>query len=167
MKRYFYVLLSLFILPMANTCSAQVADPAPVVRSITRCWRVISHELSTIYGLEDEEIMRYSKQNICFTNDSVRMFNSVLHTPKYSIRKVNAEDYAKNNFECSKSKLAIMTDSVYEITISSVTKTAETGAEFTMTNVIAFDDDFLYVVVDGVIFKLFATDRKVETKGAR
>jgi|GEM_PF-6372501 len=167
MNKYFYVLLSLFFFPRENTCFAQVADQAQVVRSITRCWRVIGHEVSPIYGLEEEEIKSYSKQKICFTADSVRMFNSVLHTPKYAIRKVNAEDYAKINFECSKKALAIMTDSVYEITITSVTRPAEAGGFYTLTNVIAFDDDFLYIVVDGVIFKLFATDRKIEVKGAQ
>ena len=167
MNKYLYVLLSLLFFPRANTCSAQVADQAQVVRSITRCWRVIGHEVAPIYGLEEEEIKSYSKQKICITADSVRMFNSVLHTPKYAIRKVNAEDYAKTNFECSKKALAIMTDSVYEITITSVTRPSEDGGAYTLTNVIAFDDDFLYVVVDGVIFKLFATDRKIEVKGAQ
>ncbi|MCW3121477.1 MAG: hypothetical protein JWQ38_969 [Flavipsychrobacter sp.] len=167
MKRYLFALLLLSFLTWGNTCSAQVADSAKLVRSLTRCWRVISHEVSPIYGLDDEDIKRYSKQNVCFTRDSVRMFSNTLYTPTYSIKKVNAEEYATTNFECSKNKLAILTDTVYELTISSVTKPSPTGAIYKMTDVLAFDDDFIYAVVDGVIFKLFAADRKVESKGAR
>ena len=33
-----------------------------------------------------------------------------------------------------------------------------------MTNVIAFDEDCIYVVVDGVIFKLFDASRKTERR---
>jgi hypothetical protein len=167
MKRYFYVLTLLSMLTWENTCSAQVADSAKLVTSLTRCWRVISHELSSIYGLEDDEIKRYSKQNVCFTGDSVSMFYGIVFAPKYSIKKVNAEDYAKNNFDCSKSRLAILTDSVFEITISSITKPSQNGTVHKMTDVIAFDNDFIYVVVDGVIFKLFAADRKTEGRSSR
>lgn len=167
MNRYYCLLLSFLILSGVNTCAAQIVDTNKVVHELNRCWRVVSHEVSPIYGLEDEEIKRYSKQRICFRADSISMFNSILMAPKYSIKKLNAEDYARKNFDCSRMSLAIIADSVYEITISSVTRPDKNGAIFNMTDVIAFDGDFIFVVLDGVIFKLFATDRKIEAKGSR
>lgn len=167
MNRYYCILLSFLILSRVNTSTAQIVDTNKVVRELNRCWRVVSHEVSPIYGLEDEEIKRYSKQRICFSRDSIVMLNSVLLAPAYSIKKVNAEDYARKNFDCGRMSLAIIADSVYEIRISSVTRPDKTGAVYKMTDIIAFDDDFIYVVLDGVIFKLFAADRKIEAKASR
>jgi hypothetical protein len=92
------------------------------------------------------------------------MYAGTLYEPKYSIRKVNAENYAKDNFDCSKQRLYIYADSLFEITISSLTKPSENGTIHKMTNVIAFDEDCIYVVVDGVIFKLFDASRKTERR---
>jgi len=161
-----YLLAILSLLACCNTCSAQVADSAKIINSLARCWRAIGHEYSTIYGLEEEDIKRYSKKKVCFTRDSISMYYGVLYTPKYSVKKVNAENYARDNFDCSKQKLAILNDSVFEITISSVTKPSNDGTVHKMTDVIAFDEDFIYVVVDGVIFKLFDAGRKIEGRAS-
>lgn len=160
------ILAILFVLPFHNTCSAQVADSTAIVDSLHKCWRAIGHEYSTIYGLEEEEIKNYLKQKICLTKDSVSMYLGVSYTPKYSIKKVNAENYAKNNFDCSKQRLGISADSVYEITISSVTKPTKKDPAYKMTDVIAFDGYCIYVVVDGVIFKLFDADAKVQPRAS-
>lgn len=165
-KRYLTAFAILLVLPGINTCSAQVADSAKIVNSLTKCWRAFSHEYSTIYGLEEEEIKRYSKQKICFTRDSVSMYLGTLAGPKYSIKKVNAEDYAKSNFDCGKRKLGMLTDSVFEITISSISKPGKDGNVHKMTDVIAFDGESIYVVVDGVIFKMFDADSKVRPSAA-
>jgi len=164
MSRYLPILAMLFVLPYANTCSAQVADSAKVVSSLVKCWRTFSHEYSTIYGLEEEEINRYSKQRVCFTRDSVRMYTGVLYTPKYAVKKVEAESYAKSNFDCNKRKLGILTDSVYEVTMLSVTRPNKDGKVYKMTDVIAFDGECIYIVVDGVIFKLLDADAKAQPR---
>ena len=154
-KRRLYTLAILFVLPWNNTCFAQAPDSTKIVNSLFKCWRAISHEYSTIYGLEEEEIKNYSKQKVCFTHDSITMYYGALYTPKYSVKKVNAENFAKNNFDCPKEKLGMIKDSVYEITISSVNRSTQNGTAHKMTDVIAFDGDFIYIVKDGVIFKLY------------
>jgi hypothetical protein len=166
MKKYLCILTILCLLPW-NTGFAQDVDPGKIVNSLTRCWRPISHEVSSIYGLDEEEIKRYSKQKICLTRDSISMFYGVFYAPEYSVKKVNAEEYAKNNFDCSKQRLDILVDSIFEITITSATKPSENGTVHKMTDVIAFDEDCIYVVVDGVIFKLFDADRKVEVRSSK
>src|SRR5438045_7830952 len=122
MKRYLPVLAILLLLPFTNTCSAQVTDSTKIIGSLSRCWRAFSHEYSNIYGLEEDEIQQYSKQRVCFNRDSVCVYYGVSYDPKYKIKKVNAEEYAKTNFECNKRKLGILMDSVFEITISSLAK---------------------------------------------
>jgi len=166
MKRYLSLLAILLVVPYTNTCSAQVVDSTNVVNSLTRCWRAFSHEYSTIYGLEEDEINRYSKQKVCFTRDSVSMYHGILFAPKYSIKKVNAENYAKNNFDCSKRKLGIVTDSVFEITISSVTKSPKDKIVHKMTDVVAFDGECIYIVADGVIFKLLDAEAKAQPRSS-
>lgn len=161
-KRYLYLLAILY----ATTGSAQVTDSAVIVKSLTKCWRVLSHEYSTIYGLEVDEIKQLSKQRICFRKDSVSMLNSILYAPRYAAKKVNAELYAKNNFDCSKQKLGITVDSAFEVTISSVTKPTETEPTHKMTDVIIYDGLCIYVVVDGVIFKLFDADAKIQGRSS-
>jgi hypothetical protein len=166
MKRYLSLLAILLMLPCINTCSAQVADSAAIVNSLIRCWRAFSHEYSTIYGLEEEDIKRFSKQRVCFTPDSVSMYQGVVYAPKYVIKKVSSEDYAKNNFDCSKQKLGIARDSVFEITITSLSKPNKHGSIHKMTDVIALGDQCIYMVVDGVIFKLFDADMKIQPRSA-
>jgi hypothetical protein len=166
MNRYRYMLAILFALSYSNNCAAQVADSTKMADSVMKCWRVISHEYATIYGLEEEEIKRYSKQKICLTRDSIRMYYGTSYMPKYSVKKVNAESYAKTNFDCSKDKLGISADSVFKVTISSVTRPLKNEAAHKMTDVIAFDGYCLYVVVDGVIFKLFDANAKVEARSS-
>ena len=162
MKRYLTILTILFVMSWHSPCTAQDVDSAKIIKTLNACWRAIGHEYSAIYGLEEEDIKRYSKQRICFTKDSINMYYGVLFNPKYAIKKVNAEIYAKDNFDCNKQKLGILTDSVFEITISSYTKPAQNGIAHKMTDVIAFDEDCIYVVVDGVIFKLIDASRKLE-----
>lgn len=160
-NRHLSVLAIVLLLPFCNTCTAQVADSTAIVNAISRCWRAFSHEYSNIYGLEEEEIKRYSKQRVCIGKDSVSMYSSTVYTPKYSFKKVNAEDYAKSNFDFSKRKLGIIVDSVVEITIRTVTKPAKNGNVYKMTDVVAFDGECLYIVADGVIFKMVDADSKV------
>jgi hypothetical protein len=164
MKRHLYALVILPVILWNNTCAAQTADSAKIVSSLIKCWRAVSHEYSTIYGLEEDEIKSYSQQKVCFTRDSATMYYGPLYAPKYSVRKVNAEDFAKNNFDCSKAKLGMLKDSVYEITISSIARSPQNGTTHKMTDVIAFDGDCIYIVKDGVIFKLYDSEAK---KGAR
>jgi hypothetical protein len=166
MKRYLSVFAILSVLQWSNTCSAQVADSAAIVKSLTRCWRSISHGYSSIYGLDEKEVKRYSKQRICFARDSVSLYYGVSYTPKYSVKKVNAENYARSNFDCSKHKLDILADSVFEITITTVSKPNKNGTIHRMTDVMAFDGYCLYAVVDGVIFKLFDADAKIEGRSS-
>ncbi len=166
MTRYLYVLTILSVLLCRNICAAQGVDSAKTVGSLAKCWRALSHEYSTIYGLEEEEIKRYSKQKICLTADSISMYYGVSYAPKYSVKKVNAENYAKNNFDCGKQKLGISVDSVFEITISSLTKPTKKEPEHKMTDVIAFDGYCIYIVVDGVIFKLFDADAKIQERSS-
>ncbi len=161
-KTYLY-LLAMFC---ATTCSAQVADSATLVKSLNKCWRVLSHEYSLIYGLEVEEIKQLSKQRLCFRKDSASMFHGVLYEPRYSAKKMNAEQYARSNFDCTKQKMGIGVDSVYEVTISSVTKPTETEPAHKMTDVIIYDGLCIYVVVDGVIFKLFDADAKIQGRSS-
>ena len=163
MKRYLSV-LAILLVSCVNTCSAQVADSTAIVNSLMKCWRVFSHEYSTIYGLEEEEIKRYSKQKICFTGDSVSLYLGVVYKPKYAIKKVNAENYAKSNFDSRKQRLGISSDSVFEITISSISKPAKNGTVHKMTDVIVLGEECIYVIVDGVIFKLVDADSKVQPR---
>ncbi len=164
MKRYLSVFTMLLAWPYANTCSAQIVDSTKIVSTLNKCWRAFSHEYSNIYGLEEEEIGRYSKQRVCFTKDSISMYYGVVYAPKYVIKKVNAENYAKTNFDCTRRKLGMLTDSVYEITISSLSKPSKKGVVYKMTDVIAFDGESTYIVVDGVIFKLLDADTRVQPR---
>jgi hypothetical protein len=59
-----------------------------------------------------------------------------------------------------------MTDSMYEVTISSITKPSNDGKVKKMTDVLAFDGECIYVVVDGVIFKLLDADSKVQPRSS-
>lgn len=145
----------------SHSCVAQVADSAGVLASITKCWRVFSHEYSNIYGLEEEEIKQYSRQKVCVTKDSVSTFYGVRYTPSYTVKKVNTENYAKANFDCDKRKLGIRKDSVYEVTIKSMTKPNKDGKTHKMTDIVTFDGESIYVMVDGVIFKMLDADAKV------
>lgn len=155
MKRYLYTLAILSVVSRSVTCPAQSADSTKILNSLFNCWRAISHEYSTIYGLEEDEIKIYSKQKVCFTADSATMYYGALYNPKYSVKKVDAENFAKNNFDCSKAKLGMAKDSVYQITISSINRSSKNGTTHEMTDIIAFDGDFVYIVKDGVIFKLY------------
>ncbi len=166
MKRYLFAAAILSVLPWNTACHAQEADSAKVVKTLLKCWRALSHEYSTIYGLEEEEIKTYSKQKVCFSRDSLTIYYGTLYSPKYSVKKVNAENYAKDNFDVTKGRLGITRDSVYEITINSVTRPLPNGTTHKMTDVIAFDGDCIYVVKDGVIFKLFDSEAKKEARGA-
>jgi hypothetical protein len=166
MRLYLSVSAILLVLLSTNTCSAQVADSTKIVNSLTRCWRAFSHEYATIYGLEEEEIKSYSKQKVCIARDSVSLYYGASYVPRYSIKKVNAEDYSKNNFDCSKRNLSIIVDSMFEVTISSVAKPAKDGIARKMTNVMAFDGTCLYIVVDGVIFKLVDADNKEQPRSS-
>jgi hypothetical protein len=165
MKRYLYGLVILSFLPWDNTCSAQAMDSTKIVNSLIKCWRSISREFSTIYGLDENEIKKYYKQKVCLTRDSIVIYYGALYHPKYSVRKVNAEHFAKDNFDCSKDKLGMFTDSVYEVTISTITNYSQNEPGHKMTDVIAFDGDFIYIVNDGVIFKLFDADAKIQGRG--
>lgn len=160
------VLMLLVGVPRANTCSAQVSDSTQVIGALTKCWKVFSHEYTNIYGLEEEEIKRYTKQRICFTPDSASMYLGVVFAPKYSIKKVQAENYSKANFDCPKRKLGILTDSVYEITMSSLSKPSKDGTVHKMTDVIVYDGECIFVVVDGVIFRMFDANSKVRASSA-
>ena len=162
MKKYLYTLAVLSALPWNNNCSAQVADSTTIVNSLNKCWRTIGKAYSTIYGLDESEIEKYSRQKLCFTRDSFVLYNGPLFDPKYAIKKVKADDFAKNNFDCSKEKLGMLTDSIYAITISSITKSSQNKPAHKMTDVIAFDGYFIYVVNDGVIFKLYDSEAKSE-----
>ncbi len=166
MKRYLFAAAILSVLPWNTACHAQETDSAKVVKTLLKCWRALSHEYSTIYGLEEEEIKTYSKQKVCFSRDSLTIYYGTLYSPKYSVKKVNAENYAKDNFDVTKGRLGITRDSVYEITINSVTRPLPNGTTHKMTDVIAFDGDCIYVVKDGVIFKLFDSEAKKEARGA-
>ncbi len=166
MKRYLFALAILSVISGNYTCSAQATDSAKIISTLNKCWRAISHEYSSIYGLEEEEIKSYSKQKVCFTRDSITMYYGAIYAPKYAIKKVNAENYAKNNFDCSKVRLGMLSDSVYEITISSISNLLQNKTTHKMTDVIAFDGDCIYIVKDGVIFKLFDGDAKKESRGA-
>ena len=166
MKRYLYALAILSVLQWNSSCNAQETDSAKVIKTLCKCWRALSHEYSTIYGLEEEEIKVYSKQKVCFNLDSLTMYYGTLYAPKYFVKKVNAETFAKDNFDVAKGRLGIIKDSVYEITINTVTKPLQNGKTHKMTDVIAFDGDCIYVVKDGVIFKLFDSEAKKEARGA-
>ncbi len=166
MKRYLYVFALLSVLPWGHACVAQEVDSAKIISSLIRCWRARSHEFSPIYGLEDEEVKRYSKQKVCFTPDSISMYYGMLYTPKYSIKKVNSDNYSKVNFGFSKKMVNIFKDSLFEITISSMTKPDKKGAVHKMTDVVALVDETLYIVVDGVIFQLYDSNKKVEGRSA-
>lgn len=166
MKRALSLLAVLLVLSYMNRSSAQVVDSGKVMNSINRCWRAFSHEYATIYGLEEEEIKRYSKQKVCFTQDSVSLYYGVTYAPKYSIKKVRADNYARDNFEIDKQKMGIIVDSVFEITISSMSKSPKDGSLHKMTDVIAYDGSCTYVVVDGVIFKLVDADSKVQARSS-
>jgi hypothetical protein len=165
MKRYLCILAVIAALPCKNI-SAQVLDTAKIVKSLNKCWRSLSHEYSTIYGLEDEEVKRYSKQRVCLGKDSVSLYYGVSYAPKYSLKRVNTENYAKTNFDCSKQKLGIATDSVFEVTITSVSKPTKEGKVHKMTDIIAYDGECIYIPNDGVIFKLFDADAKVQGRSA-
>jgi hypothetical protein len=156
----------LLVLCCSNTCSAQMVDSNKIITSLTRCWRAFSHEYATIYGLDEEEIKRYSKQKVCFTRDSVSLYYSTTYAPKYTIKKVKADDYARTNFDFEKQKMGIIADSVFEVTISSLSKPSKGGAVHKMTDIIAFDGACTYIVVDGVIFKLIDADSKVQPRSS-
>jgi hypothetical protein len=166
-KRQLSFLAMLLLLPFTTTCSAQVADSAEVVNSLTKCWHAFSHEYSNIYGLEEEEIKEYSKQRVCFTRDSIITYHGIVYTPKYSIKKVNTASYAKANFDCTKQKLGILKDSVYEVTISSFSKSKKDGSLHKMTDIIVYEGACIYVVVDGVIFKLLDADAIVRPSSSQ
>jgi hypothetical protein len=166
LRRYLSVFTILLVSAYTNNCSAQVADSARIINSLARCWRVFSHDYAAIYGLEEEEISRYSKQKVCFTGDSVKLFYGVSYAPRYSIKKVNADDYSKNNFDCPKRKLGIVADSIFEIMISSVSKPSKNGTLHKMTNVVAFDGECTYLVADGVIFKMLDADAKKQPRAS-
>lgn len=156
----------LLLLLGSSSCLAQRADSAKVIAGLHRCWRAFSHDYTTIYGLEEEEVKAYSKQKLCFTPDSFSMYYGTRYTPRYSIKKVNANTYAKSNFDGNAQKMGIIVDSVYEITISSLTR-PPTGEPRKMTDVIAWDGTCTYVVVDGVIFKLVDADSKVQPRSSQ
>jgi hypothetical protein len=155
MKKYPYALAILPVFLWCNSCSAQEIDTTKIFKSLFQCWHAVSHEYSAIYGLDEEEIKNYAKQKVCFSKDTVTMYYGALYAPKYSIKKVNAENFARDNFDVGKDKLGMLTDSVYEITISSMARSPQNGTLHKMTDVIAFDGDFIYIVKDGVIFKLY------------
>jgi len=94
------------------------------------------------------------------------MYYGPLYEPRYSIKKVNAENFAKSNFDCDKGRLGMIKDSVYEINISSMARSAQNGTAHKMTDIIAFDGDFIYIVKDGVIFKLFDSDVKASDRSS-
>jgi hypothetical protein len=114
MKKALSILAILLFVSHTDKCTAQIVDSNKIINSLTRCWRAFSHEYATIYGLEEEEIKRYSKQRVCFTKDSVSMYHGVTYTPRYTIKKVGAQDYAKRNFDFDKQKMGISADSVFE-----------------------------------------------------
>ncbi len=166
MKKYLIALVILSVLPCNSRCAAQTTDSAKIISILNKCWHAISREYSTIYGLEEDEIKVYYKQKVCFTRDSITMYSGVLYDPKYLIKKVNAENFANDNFDCTKVKLGMSADSVDEITISSFVKSSKNGTTHKMTDIIAMDDYCIYIVKDGVIFKLFDANAKTVGRSA-
>lgn len=164
MMKHLLLCTLLGILPAA--CHAQVSDSATVVAAISKCWRVFSHEYSKIYGLEETEIKEFSKQKLCIMQDSVRSFYGMRYTPTYAVKKVNTENYAKSNFDCDKRKLGIRKDSVYEVTILSLTPPDAKGKRYKMTDVLTFDGESVYMMLDGVIFKMLDANAKVWTSAS-
>ncbi|MES2703781.1 MAG: hypothetical protein V4649_14160 [Bacteroidota bacterium] len=165
-KRLLSTLAILVALAWPATCPAQVEDSAAIVGALTKCWRAFSHEYATIYGLEEEEIKTYSKQKVCLKRDSISLYYGVSYAPKYSIKKVHAENYSKTNFDCSKRNLGILADSMYEVTISSLTRPSKNGTVNKMTTVLAYDSQCIYIVVDGVVFKLLDADTKIQPRSS-
>ena len=164
MKKYLAPIL--FLLLGSTACCAQSADSTEVFQSLFKCWRSVSHEYSQIYGLEEEEIKALTKQKLCFSRDSISTFEGASFTPLYQIHKVNAENYAHENFDCAKVKLGIIKDTVYEITISSYSRPNKDGDIHKMTEVVVYDGYFLYIVKDGVIFKMIDYNFKATARGA-
>ncbi len=164
MKKYLAPIL--FLLLGSTACCAQSADSTEVFQSLFKCWRSVSHEYSQIYGLEEEEIKALTKQKLCFSRDSISTFEGASFTPQYQINKVNAENYAHENFDCVKVKLGIIKDTVYEITISSYSRPNKDGDIHKMTEVVVYDGYFLYIVKDGVIFKMIDYNFKATARGA-
>ena len=158
MRKHLYALAIALISLCGSSCSAQQADTAKVITTLFQCWHAVSHAYSSIYGLEENEIKNYAKQRVCFSTDSISLYSGTVYTPVYSLRKVNAENFAQDNFDCGKDKLGMLADSLYEIKISSLTKSPQNGSVHKMTDIISFDGQFVYVVQDGVIFKLYNHD---------
>lgn len=165
MIKYLSIMAMLAILPLSNA-AAQQADSAAVIGTLCKCWRTISHVYSPIYGLEEKERKVYAKQRLCFSRDSISLYFGVTYSPKYTVKRVASEDYARTNFDCSRQKLDITTDSVYQVVISSVTKPNKDGKVFKTTDMLAFDGYCIYVALDGVIFKLFDANAKVEGRSS-
>lgn len=165
-KTCYYTLILLAILATGSNCKAQTTDSAQVIGALNKCWRQLSHVFSPIYGLDEKEVVQYAKRRLCFTRDSISLYYGVQYTPTYKVKRVEAETYARMNFDCGKQKLDINADSVYQIVISSYTKPDKEGKTFRMTDILAFDGYCLYAVADGVIFKLFDANAKVEGRSS-
>lgn len=161
----YYALIALLLALSTHPCHSQPVDTAAVYKRLFKCWRSVTHEYSNIYGLEEDEIKNYARQKICFTRNGIELYDGVRATPDLAIKKVDAELFATENFDVPKVKLGMISDSLYKITITS-TRTAADGTPHKMTDIIAFDGDFVYVTKDGVIFKLFDSENKVSGRNS-
>jgi hypothetical protein len=165
MTRHVSIWAILLIILCTNNSYAKGVDSAKIVSSLNKCWKAFSHDYSSIYGLEEDEIKAYSKQRVCFTTDSVNMFYGNVYSPTYAIKKVDAEKYTRDNYECSKSKFNIYIDSVYEVTVFTMARGNKDGKMRKMTDVLLYDGICIYMVLDGVFFKMIDADSKVTPAG--
>lgn len=166
MNRYLSACILILVLLHADTSSAQALSRDSVVNAVMKCWRVFSREYAEIYGLEDEEVKAFSKQRVCFGKDSISTFRAVQYKPAYRVTRVNAEDYAQQNYDCSKRKLNIYKDSVYEVVVRTETKPTRDKPAYKLTDIVLYDGESLFITVDGVTFKMLDADAKVRGASA-
>jgi hypothetical protein len=160
--RFLFCLLLIISTPSVG--AAQSLDSTTLTNAITKCWRTFSHQYANIYALEEEEIKQYSKQRVCLSKDSISLFTGISTAPTFSFRKVHAEDYTKNNYDCTKRMLSIMVDSLVEVTVNSYSQNNKDNTKHKLTNIMTYDGQCLYIMADGVIFKMLDADSKVQPR---
>lgn len=137
------------------------AQNIPLKRFLT-CWYVKAHIHDAESVFDYKQVQRFSKQEICFKNDTAKMFTDIIVNPHYSMEKVNTEKYLWDNYYYDKKYIGTNADSLYKITITGKGISKRLKNSYPVQYDLFYDGYYLFIFQDGVIFRLHSIwDKKV------
>ena len=138
------------------------AQNSKALSQIFTCWKTLDYKLSNDYGLEPKQIQDLLKKKVCLSNNTIVVYYDTLYSPKYSIEKFKTKNYLWDNFNVQGKDYNILSDSLYEITIDYKIKSSRDGKFYSSKRVMIYNVDYLFIIQDGVVFRLYKPMKNVQ-----